>query len=276
VRAQLPDYATWQTQMRAQAIDLVNGARHRAGLSPVTEQTALDQSTEAHAMYWLFNEADPTTRKLGIHLETPGLFGYVGSSSYVRALHFGLRPAGTLEDITHATDVPHSISDWVDSVFHRFAIMAPEALTAGYSLEQVGALPIQVLDVATGGRANSSAVVLYPSPGQSDVPVAFFGNELPDPTPEATANHLYPVGYPITATFSESASVSVSHSTFTDAQGKALEYWELEPNTGDMGNNWAIVPKAPLTPGATYHVSFAGTLNGQSLHRDWSFTTGSS
>jgi hypothetical protein len=35
----------------------------------------------------------------------------------------------------------------------------------------------------------------------------------------------------------------------------------------------AIVPLAPLKAATTYDVSFVGTVNGNAVTRDWSFTT---
>ncbi|MHB8571812.1 MAG: hypothetical protein ACYDAY_02490 [Candidatus Dormibacteria bacterium] len=270
-------YRAFLDDQRQRAIARANQARVTAGLPPLTELSALDQSTEAHAFYYLFNSADASTRDLGIHLEEARLPGFTGAQVYEREQHFGYAPARAGEDITHAGNPEQSISDWVDSVYHRFPIMAPETVTVGYTAAAIADLPIEVMDFGMGPSVRGSdQVVVYPADGQTGVSRCFTGNELPDPTPEATRDHLYPVGYPVTATFPASAAVTISSGGLSDKTGAEVPSWQLAPGTGYMGSNWALLARAELAAGATYTVHLAGSIDGRAFTRQWSFTTAGS
>src|SRR5207247_10142570 len=54
---------------RKAALDLINPARAQAGLGALAEDPALDQSTQAHAYYYLFNMADQSVAGPGIQPE---------------------------------------------------------------------------------------------------------------------------------------------------------------------------------------------------------------
>ena len=119
-----------------------------------------------------------------------------GDNQLARAEHFGYAPHSMGEVITHRDDPQGAVTDWIDSVYHRLPLMRADLVELGYGDAYLDAQRIQVMDVSFRERS-TGRIVVYPAADQSGVPVAFNGNEIPDPAPNAT----YPIGYPVTATF---------------------------------------------------------------------------
>jgi len=254
----------------AQALARVNSARAAAGLAAVRLDLHLTASADSHAFYWLFNSFAPSISGLGIHLETPGLTGYSGQFPWTRARAFGYVDPRIGEDIDHRGGAVAAVDDWVNSVFHRFAILRPDLTAVGYSQAQVGSLVIE--DMEFGFAVAAPAVpVVYPVAGQTDVPATFVDNELPDPVP---AGDPRTTGYPVTATFSQAASVRVSSFTLTGPDGVPAAAYLLYPSAATE-NSASLLPATPLRPHATYTARIVATLDGHAFARTWTFTTAS-
>jgi hypothetical protein len=128
-------------------------------------------------------------------------------------------------------------------------------------------MTVQVMDMSYRETA-SGRVILYPAPNQVSVPIAFNGNEIPDPAPNAS----YPIGYPVTATFDRNARVTIGAFHFHDPSGAELPGVSLQPST-ETENSYAFLGNVPLKPGTTYSCDLTYTLNGLAGHKTWSFTT---
>lgn len=251
-----------------QALAQVNRAREAAGLPAVTLDPRLTASADSHAFYWLFNNLSAGVMGLGIHMETPGLPGYSGAYPWTRAAAFGDPDPRIGEDITHRGDPLAAVNDWVNSVFHRFAIVRPDLETVGYSQAQIGSLVIEDMEFSFAPAA-PAAPVLYPGSGQSLVPAIFVDNELPDPLPAGTPRTT---GYPVTVTFGQADTVDVSRFTLTEGDGGPLASYLLSPSPSTE-NSAALIPVAPLKTGATYTARIAATVDGRAWARTWTFTT---
>src|SRR5438067_2035654 len=252
---------------QALALATVNRYRRLAGLAPVSSSTVIHQSALAHAFYTFFNGALASIRDLGIHKEEASGQGYVGDNVLTRAQHFGYPQRSMAEVITHRTDPAAAVSDWIDSVYHRFPILRADLLELGYGDAYLGPMTVQVMDMAYRERA-TGRVIIYPAPDQVSVPIAFNGNEIPDPAPNAS----YPIGYPVTATFDRNAKVTITGFHFRDPSGKDLPGISLQPGT-ETENSFAFLANAPLQPGTTYGVDLTYTLNGVAGHATWHFST---
>jgi uncharacterized protein YkwD len=252
------------------ALDALNVDRGLAGLAPVKLDDRITEGATSHAYWWLFNLALPQVKGLGIHKEVSGTPGYTGYSMRDRATTFGYPQASMAEDITHRGSPDGAISDWVDSVYHRFPIMRPDLAAIGFGSAIGGGLPIEVMDMGySSGAGDPNQQVVFPAAGQTKVPSVFLGNELPDPVPPGGK---YPTGYPITINYDPYASVQVLESRLTDATGGIVDAYTIAPSTADE-NVYTILPKLPLKLGATYHVHVVASVQGNRLTRDWSFTT---
>ena len=253
---------------QAAALVAVNQYRKLAGLGPVTVSSVIQQSALSHAFYTFFNGADPKLRDLGIHQENSSGLGYTGDNVLARAQHFGYPQRSMAEVITHRNDPAGGVSDWIDSVYHRIPILRADLMELGYGDAYLGPMTVQVMDMSYRETA-TGRVVLYPAPGQTNVPPAFNGNEIPDPAPNAT----YPIGYPVTATFDRNARVTITAFAFRDPSGANLPGVTLQPDSPDTENSFAYLANAPLKPGTTYTCDLSYTLNGVAGHKSWKFTT---
>ena len=252
---------------QAAALAAVNHYRHLANLGPVGSSGIIHQSALAHAFYTFFNGNSSDLRDLGIHRETKSGLGYTGDNVLSRAEHFGYPIVSMAEVITHRSDPNGAVSDWIDSVYHRIPLLRTDLRELGYGDAYLGPLTVQVMDMSYR-ETTTGRVILYPAPDQTGVPVAFAGNEIPDPAPNAA----YPIGYPITATFDRNANVKITSSHFRDPDGTDLPGISLNP-TAETENSWAFMANIPLKPSTTYTVELNGTVNGVAFHRTWKFTT---
>jgi tetratricopeptide (TPR) repeat protein len=261
-----PDVAA--SMAAVQALAQVNRARSAGGLPAVTLDPRLTASADSHAFYWLFNNLSASVIGLGIHEETPGLPGYSGVYAWTRAAAFGDPDPRIGEDITHRGNPVAAVNDWVDSVFHRFAIARPDLDAVGYAQAQIGSLVIEDMEFSFSPPA-PAAPILYPSSDQSQVPAIFVDNELPDPLPAGTPRTT---GYPVTVTFSQADTVHVSSFNLTGGGGGPLPAYLLSPSPSTE-NSAALIPVAPLESGATYTARIAATIDGRAWQRTWTFTT---
>jgi uncharacterized protein YkwD len=261
-----PDTA-WSAHA-AQALDAVNAARAAAGLPAVALDPHLSNSAQSHSFYWLFNNISPSVSDLGIHQETPGLLGHSGRYPWTRASAFGYSSPHVGEDITHRGDPAGAVADWVNSVFHRFAIMRPDLAAIGYGEGEVGTLQMEDMEFGFGASLPAT-VAAYPGDGQKKVPTTFVDNELPDPVP---AGQPRTTGYPVTVTFQPSASVQVTSFSLSGPDGSGLDAYRLTPS-GETENSASLLPSLPLLPATTYTAHIVATVNGTVYDHTWSFTT---
>ena len=249
------------------ALATVNRYRRLAGLGPVTSSTVIHQSALAHAFYTFFNGALASIRDLGIHKEDASGQGYVGDNVLTRAQHFGYPQRSMAEVITHRADPAAAVSDWIDSVYHRFPLLRADLLELGYGDAYLGPMTVQVMDMSYRETA-SGLVILYPADNQVNVPAAFNGNEIPDPAPNAS----YPIGYPVSATFDRNAKVTITGFHLRDPSGTLLPGISLQPSN-ETENSFAFLANTPLQAGTTYSAELTYTLNGVAGHKLWHFST---
>jgi len=236
--------------------------------TPVSSTPVVHQAALAHAFYTFFNGALPSIRDLGIHKEEASGQGYTGDNVLSRAQHFGYPQLSMAEVITHRTEPAGAVADWIDSVYHRFPLLRADLVELGYGDAYLGPLSVQVMDMSYRERA-TGRIIVYPAANQVSVPIAFNGNEIPDPAPNAS----YPIGYPVTATFDRNATVTVGGFHLRDPAGLDLPGVTLLPNQPDMENSFAYMANVPLKPGTTYTADLSYTLNGRAGHIVWKFTT---
>jgi len=267
VQPPLDPQAAWERDAQ-RALALVNATRAQAGVPPVTLDSRLSASAESHSYYWLFNNLAPSVAGLGIHQETRGLLGFSGTWPWTRAPMFGYPNSNLGEDITHRAATGDAIGDWVNSVFHRFAILRPDLLHIGYGDASIGSILMNDMEFGFG-PATDAAPVLYPASGQGSVPATFYDNELPDPVPAGAPRTT---GYPVTVTFSYAYRVSLRGFTLAASGGAPLAAYVLAPSS-ETENSASLLPAAPLAPRTTYVATIAAVINGVPFTRRWSFTT---
>jgi tetratricopeptide (TPR) repeat protein len=263
-----PDPLAQQDADAQRALDAVNAARRSAALPPVSLESHLDDSARRHALYWLFNNASPDVVGLGIHHETAGSPGFVGVNSWNRAAALGYPNERIGEDITHHGDPVLAVGDWVNSVYHRFAIVRPDLVAVGFGDAHVGPLVIEDMEFGFAPPARS-APVLYPGDGQAQVPAIFVDNELPDPVP---AGQPRTTGYPVTADWGQADSVRLQSFTLHSAAGAEAPGYVIGPSVLSE-NSATLLPAAPLQAKTVYTATLSAVVNGAAQTWTWSFTT---
>ncbi|PZR86339.1 MAG: hypothetical protein DLM67_24125 [Candidatus Nephthysia bennettiae] len=255
--------------VRRAALDRLNSYRAALGVAPVSEDPAIAEGAEAHAYFYLFNFGQSQLRGLGIHTEDQTLPGFTGADSLLRDRHFGYQGNRGAEVINHVAIPEGSIQVWMDSVYHRYPLLARETAAAGYGEAGLGILSISIMDlgVADPGRGDP---IVYPAPDQSDVPGYFNGQEVPDPLPQGAT---YPVGYPVTLQVGSGQTLAVSSGKLIGSDNQEVPSYTLQPGASGLSQSeWALLAQHPLTPGARYTVEVVGKVDGQDFSKRWSFT----
>jgi predicted Zn-dependent protease len=252
------------------ALDALNGRRTALGLAALPEDAALDEAAQAHAYYYLTNANQSQVTGAGLATEDAALPAFTGATATDRARHFHYAGAQGTEVAAHALTAGATLQDAIGSVLHRFPLLDRGALAIGYGEARIGSITVSVLDVGTGGGAAGGPVV-YPAGGQSNVPAAFLG-EVPSPLPQGA---ITPAGYPVTLLVGAAQHLSVISGRLLGPDGREVPSYVLAPGQPLAPNQWALVAKQPLKPGARYTVQVSGTVDGAELSQSWSFTVAS-
>jgi uncharacterized protein YkwD len=261
----LPD-----ASLTGRALARVNSFRAQAGLEPVTLDTELSNGCRAHCAYLARNARHPSTQGLGGHNEDPALPGY--SEEGRRAGKASVIAWGDVEPLA-------AIDGWMATLFHRIPMLDPNLKRIGFGHARRGSGWVTALDVLRGREPGPAGpVVLYPGPDQKGVPLVFPSGEEPNPIPLAKSGRG---GFPITATFPSSATLTKMAFTLKDGTGKEVPVWFSSPEQPAnpkyaryQGTTVCLIAKEPLRPATTYSVRGAGQVDGQPWTREWSFTTG--
>jgi hypothetical protein len=252
----------------------VNAYRALANLPGVTENPAWSDGDGKHARYMVKNDFIGHTEDPGNPWYTPeGLAAAQNGNTFVSS--------STVSPDTTAIDF------WMSGPFHGVGILDPGLQQVGYGSYreadggwQMGA----TLDVIRGLGVISPSVsfpIEYPGDGATIGLRSYFGGEWPDPL-TACPGYITPSGLPIilqigpgnltpsvTAHSFMQGATPLEHCIFDETN-----YINPDSNTQSVGRSVlnardaiVLIPRAPLTTGATYTVSI--TANG---HTDtWSF-----
>lgn len=189
-----------------------------------------------------------------------------------------------------ATD-QSAIDLWMTTPFHAVGLIDPKLATVGYgsyreanSGYQMGA----TLDVLRGlGLLPGSVTypIKWPSDGKTVPLKSYNGGEIPDPLTSCTG-YSTPTGLPIIlqagpgnvipvvtgSSFAQGASL-LTHCVFdqTNYVNSNSSYQSLVRSILAARSAVILIPRAPLTPGATYNASL--TVNAQTY--SWSFSVAS-
>lgn len=285
VRAQpAPELTLYQ----AQALWAINCVRLQLGLEPLRSSPALQMAAQAHAQFAARNYQD--YEQVNWHYE-PATWrdrpGWTGERSWDRAQAFGYTSRAVSEVMHSVSSAPAAVEGWLNSIWHRFPLIDPDARDLGFGLATTSAGDTRIVaNIGYLSTASNAYPIRYPFPGQTRVPLKFNG-ELPDPL-EGTG--VQEGGYPITLTFDPREVVTAvigSASLVEMGAGEVPivlyddEKWKSrDPIYGyvRMANSVALIARAPLKPGQTYRVRITGTLRlvdggTRPFDESWSFST---
>ncbi len=235
----------------------LNTYRKVAGLGLVRLDPELSRGCTAHARYVALNLPAGPPDAAFLLGEEPGKPGYSDE---------GKRAAGVA--VVSIGDARTFVDTSMARLAGRLPLLQVETRTIGLGLEPLddGRWAV-VLDAA---RGTGEPTVLYPPPGQADVPLTFAGGpELPEPG--ATA------GFPVTITFPPARRVTDVRAELLDAAGKPVDVWLSTPEKPALPNRQrntvALIAKAGLNAAAVYRVRVAAKVDGEPWSKEWTFTT---
>lgn len=255
------------TSDQQEGLNFLNAVRARAGIPPVQLSASITRAAIAHAEFYNANQAD--LPGLSAHSEVSGKPGYTGKSAMERMLAAGWSSGSrgySYGEVMHfgQKSSKAAIQGWLDTAYHRAIILDPGYTEIGIAL--VGGTA--VLDAGGPGMSQQTKVgiTVYPYNQQTDVPVGFYGGEIPDPLAQFAAEYS---GYIISAKTDKDMT---SHTAvLTDETGAEVPFYEEA-----RGDDLYIFPKSVLKGYHRYTISLKYRIedSADDLEKVWSFTTG--
>jgi len=272
---------TCRSGVEAEALILANRARTAAGSPPFFCLDRLSAMAAGHAAFLAANEVAARTDP---HGETPGLPYYSGATLAARGDAAGLdRRAFWLSEGAGAGGSAAAIvAEHLATVYHRSHLLTPGGRYLAVAVAaQPGGASYAVLNSLAWVDVDSLAAVVYPGPGQTDVPCRFNARrERPDPVPALAAP-----GYPVSVHFprylipGSASEPQIAVRTFSLTEGTERRAVSLQlvkrPADGEVAPSDAfLVPATPLAPQTRYQAHVTASYGRFTVDRDWWFTTG--
>ncbi len=278
------------TAPEAAALRQANLLRARHGLGSLEFDGALQAAANAHTAYLVQNRA-------GGHAEERSRPGFSGATPRDRASAYGAVYDAIAENVAVQSVAParsldvlaaRATQDLFDAPYHRLAFLNPNLARLGAAFRSAqldGGRAQETYQTLVFGGMNDpeadDATVLSPADGQTEVPVSWDGQEIPNPLrvhPEAEL----PTGYPLVfARFSprrsgdSTSALMVRSVSLRDPAGDVPVLVNTPAKDPElMGQAVLIIPRRPLRPGTIYRVQVVAYSNtGQEISRSWKFTT---
>ena len=254
------------------AVSLLNEFRNAVGAPVVDGDCALAQASKAHADFYVAHISQYNASGLSVHEEDQSYgAGFTGVNFWDRDTAAGFSGGQTSgEVIAFETTPAAALQGWIDTVYHRLPLLSPTTQVIGYGAKTSAATACDVIDASGRNSLKTDPIVVWPWPGQHNVPASW--NGLEGPTPPSPPNG-FPSGPVITAQFWKTTTVSTHE--LTDASGKAIAHMWLDYKTD--ANLQKLSPETvslyanqPLSAG-TYSVKLT-LASGDVLA--WRFTVG--
>ncbi|PYE48874.1 Ig-like domain-containing protein [Paenibacillus barcinonensis] len=256
------------TQDQLDALDFLNSVRAKVGVPPVKLNVAITRAAENHASHYNDNKSQLTGLKA--HSEIEGGPGFTGTKAKDRLIAAGYTASSkyglSTGEVMHFNQKSSSeaMQGWLDTAYHRDIILDPYFSEIGIGLVDGTA----VVDMAgpTIISSKNDILAVYPYNQQTNVPVGFYGQEIPNPLDRFKVKFS---GYIISATAED--TITNPQVEIKDNLGNAVPYYEEL-----QGNTLFVYPKSVLKGHHTYTVSltYSTSKNAESKSKTWSFTTG--
>ncbi|WP_310137291.1 Ig-like domain-containing protein [Paenibacillus amylolyticus] len=257
--------STGYTQDQLDALDFLNTVRAKVGVPPLKLNPLITRAAESHATYYNTNKSKAPD--LSSHLQVEGMPGFTGKNmkNRIEAAGYAAPMGYAYSEAMHFKQKSSSaaLQGFLDTAYHREIVLDPTIVEAGFGLVDGTA----VADFAGPWKTKEEGTMaVYPYDQQTNVPVGFYGNEIPNPLKQFGVTFS---GYIISAA---AQLEMISHQVIVkDSRGNELPYHEQL-----HGKTLFIYPKSVLKGNQTYTVSLTystGEATG-SKNKTWSFTTG--
>jgi Cysteine-rich secretory protein family len=259
-----PDSKALPTYSREEksAINELNGIRAKHQLPAMSIDPYLTMTARAHTDYMAKNDVIAHEEKLGL----PGYIGAMPADRGKRHGHVG----GIWEVVSGGTDEPEdAIYSLWNAPYHRIVLMQP-------GKSQVGVGWQKGFFTMNGTPSWDKGIYMAPYAGQTDVPIAWANQEVPNPT-RSYPDARFLLGYPIVVMGSEApgGKMDLVSASLLDSKGVAVKtYTQHRKNDEFLSNAVMLIPTVPLKFNETYTVDVSVIIFGDVVtQRKWSFTT---
>ncbi len=253
-----------------EAMSRTNWYRKNAGVDLIDNVGEINVSAQAHADYFSLHVAAYQAGKIpgGAHAEDPSYAeGFTGKDFGKRMKAAGYSGTPGFEVMAFINNPSKSVDGWMETVYHRIPFMSPDSVHTGYG----GAATVDVMNFGYKGHPDKTLAVLYPWPGQTNVPKGWSGNEGPQPPPPPNG---YPSGPVITVTTAGGAPLTISEHKLLDAGGAEIPHvWLPKDFNGFLSATWAMYADDPLPGASEFTVVLTGKHGPDDWSRTWTFTT---
>lgn len=295
---------------QSQIFSQLNAYRAAMGVGQLKQNSTLDTSASAHALYLIDNFANGNLTAV-THDEVSTFAEYYEATPLSRARKAGAPATEWIGEVaavgltqpTEDASGADCLGQYLNTLYHLQSLTSIQE-TVGIGFQKntsqgtygcvldsgqttnVSGSPVANGFYASGGQQMASgASAVTPYPNETNVARAMVA-EAPNPAPDLSAPGR-PVLFRVTATTAADV-LTVTSFTLT-ANGTTVPARIIVPSaamTGSMGatadvNNElfpgvvALLPLAPLAASTTYTATFVGERDGLPVTKTWVFTTGS-
>jgi uncharacterized protein YkwD len=254
----------------------LNDYRAMASLPPVDENSNWSLGSQDHARYTVKNDV------LAHEQEE-------GNEWYTKAGDAAAQASNIMASHNLQTSDFHAIDSWMQAPFHALGILDPALAQVGFGSYREGDGGLQMgatLDVLRGLDQVPSGIqfpIRWPSSGTT-VPIGHYWGEYPDPL-TSCPGYQTPTGLPIILQVGPGELTPVVDDYGFKQSDQNLESCVFNESTYTNPGSYeqalarailaerdaiVLIPRFPLTPGATYTVSI--TVDGENY--SWSFKVG--
>ena len=287
-------------------VDYLNELRRKAGLIELKQDQRLSNAATMHCRY--MNQVHKLTHKEH-HINK----FFTGKYPDQRAVQAGLHCRYVAENLTfNQSDAISAINDLFATVYHRLSLLSPSMDIVGFGSwgkyyglllsnsyldsvcnayednpDLISFVYVSVCDMIQKKlplmdfltslekvRQRNKSVIVYPYPGQENVPVSF-SDEKPSPL-----RRCFIAGYPITVEFNPYYNPLLPTRVvikLRDSRGKLVPARLLkaanDPNHKLSPYQYALIPRKVLMPGELYHVYLSYNQGRMKRKKSWSFET---
>jgi uncharacterized protein YkwD len=288
----------------------LNAYRSAMGVGLIKQDTILDTSASAHALYLVNNFANSNITAV-THNEVSNFSNYYEATPLSRARKAGVPATEWIGEVaavglnqsTGDANAASCVDQYLNTVYHAIAATSiQETIGVGFQTNTGQGTYGCVLDFGettnvTGTPADNGfypgggqqmatdAIAVSPYPNEANVARAMVA-ETPNPAPD-----LASPGRPVYARMTVANAgdvVTVTSFTLKAPDGSSVPGRIIVPSsamtgstgaTADVNNalfNGVVVflPLAPLAANTTYTASFSGQRDGKPVSKSWAYTTG--
>ncbi|WP_026701643.1 CAP domain-containing protein [Salibacterium aidingense] len=291
-------YMDWQLNQADIFLERLNQIRTAYGWDEADLNEELMFSAQATANYWWTHQAGTNETNINAseghtHTETNSNY-FTGEQPADRMRYYGHEEvtglSGTEVIAPDIIDAEHAFDRLMSAPYHRMGMLNPRVDQVGVGTNLIHgpkyrSMVAHLSSASSTVSTNGLEAVAYPYDGQTGVPLAWDGEERPDPL-QHFDDVAETVGYPITVqkNWDGVERLVTQNATLLDDQGSEVETYivdsEKEQGTTGRLNHLIIIPRQPLDPDTTYTVTvdvmeekeaFSG--EGDVTTKEWNFQT---